>query len=83
MCPYIILSLITDTRIAQDLDKDDVSSPRVRQRKISSSSETGTPQLTGTPKSAKVDDRHFFGSTFSLDHVAEHVANLSRPALGQ
>ena len=55
--------------------KDEIAtaSPRVgmRQRHLSSSSETGTPK---TPKSGKVDDRHFFGSNFNIE-----VASLKGP----
>ena len=67
----------TDTRTAQELDlKDEIAtaSPHVgiRQRHLSSSSECGTPK---TPKSSKVDDRHFFGSNFNIE------AAVTRPSI--
>ena len=43
-------------------------------------SECNTPK---TPKSAKVDDRHFFGSNFNLDSLSADPSCLARIAAGK
>ena len=74
-----LLTIFTDTRVGPESDKEELTSPRGRQRKISTGSDAGTP----TPRSAakKIDDRHFFGSNFSLDNL--DMTSLTRTAFGR
>ena len=70
---------ILDPRTPLEMEKDNVSSPRViRQRKASHGSESETPKTP--PRSAKHDDRHFFGANFSLENVGD-LAKLQKSSL--
>ena len=78
----IVFSSAPDTKTGEEVELSDTLSPRVRQRKISSSSDAGTPYETTTPKTPKSgrveEDTKFFGSSFNLDALAE-AALLQRP----
>jgi len=88
-CFIVYLDTPTPSLAVDSSDSTSGPSPRVlsaRQRKMSHGySEGNTPK---TPKSALVagssktsDDRVFFGSNFSVEHVGD-LATMTRPTLG-
>ena len=92
MYVHVQVDTLTPSLVAESSDSASGPSPRImsaRQRKVSHGcSEGNTPK---TPKSAvatgggggKVaDDRVFFGSNFSVEHLGD-LTTLPRPTLGQ